>query len=50
LFGALIVLAMNLRPGGLLDAQTAAALQRLRGLLRGSGAARRMSRKGASGA
>jgi branched-chain amino acid transport system permease protein len=50
LFGALIVLAMNLRPGGLLDAHTAAALQRLRGLLRGSGAARRMSRKGASGA
>jgi branched-chain amino acid transport system permease protein len=30
LFGALIVLAMNLRPGGLLDARTSAALQRLR--------------------
>ena len=28
LFGALIVLAMNLRPGGLLDARTSAALRR----------------------
>ena len=30
LFGALIVLAMNLRPGGLLDAHTSASLRRLR--------------------
>jgi branched-chain amino acid transport system permease protein len=30
LFGALIVLAMNLRPGGLLDARTSASLRRLR--------------------
>jgi branched-chain amino acid transport system permease protein len=30
LFGALIVLAMNLRPGGLLDARSTAALRRWR--------------------
>jgi len=50
LFGALIVLAMNLRPGGLLDARTTAALQRLRGLARDPAAWRRLMDRLASGA
>ena len=36
LFGALIVLAMNVRPNGLLDARSTTALRRLFGRLRGA--------------
>ncbi len=39
LFGALIVLAMNVRPNGLLDARSTAALRRLFGRLRGASGA-----------
>ena len=50
LFGALIVLAMNLRPGGLLDARTTAALRQLRALARDPKARRRLLDQVASGA
>jgi branched-chain amino acid transport system permease protein len=50
LFGALIVLAMNLRPGGLLDARTAAALRRGLALARDRAAWRRLKARLAGGA
>src|SRR5262245_18713530 len=50
LFGALIVLVMNLRPGGLLDARTAAALRRGLALTRDPEAWRRLRARLAGGA
>src|SRR5262245_24804123 len=50
LFGALIVLAMNLRPGGLLDAHTAASLRRGFAHARDPVAWRRLKDRLASGA
>jgi branched-chain amino acid transport system permease protein len=50
LFGALIVLAMNLRPGGLLDARASAALRRGFVLARDPAAWRRLAGGLASGA
>jgi branched-chain amino acid transport system permease protein len=50
LFGALIVLAMNLRPGGLLDARTTAALRRGLALARDPAAWRHLMEQLASGA
>jgi branched-chain amino acid transport system permease protein len=50
LFGALIVVAMNLRPGGLLDARTASALQRGLAFARDPAAWRRLGAGLASGA
>jgi branched-chain amino acid transport system permease protein len=50
LFGALIVLAMNLRPGGLLDARSSATLRRWRMLAADREAWRHLSAQVTSGA